>query len=64
MAAANRSTLWIPITGIVCGAIATAMVIFMLGQQQMYPFWTILLIAAVGAIAFFYAIKDVRDRIA
>lgn len=64
MAAAQRSSLWIPITGFACGAIALVMVIFMLGQRQMYPLWTIVMIALVGAIAFFYAIKDVRDRIA
>lgn len=62
MAAANRSSLWIPITGFVCGAIALVMVLFMLSETQMYPLWTIIMMAAVGALAFFYAINDVRER--
>lgn len=63
MGAAQRSSLWIPITGFTSGIIALVMVVFMLGQPQMYPFWTVLLIALTGVIAFFYAIKDVRDRL-
>ena len=63
MAAAQRSSLWIPITGFTCGIIALVMVFFMLGQQQMYPIWTVVMIAAVGALAFFYGIKDVRERL-
>jgi uncharacterized membrane protein len=63
MAAAQRSSLWIPITGFACGIIALVMVVFMLGERQMYPLWTIVMIAAVGALAFFYGIKDVRERL-
>lgn len=62
MAAAKRSSLWIPIAGFGSGIVAALMVVFMLGQRQMYPLWTIVMIALVGAIAFFYAINDVRDR--
>lgn len=63
MAASNNSTLWIPITGFVCGAIAIAMVIFMLGETQMYPIWSVIMMGAVAAIAFFYAINNVRARL-
>lgn len=62
MAAANQSTLWVPITGFTCGAIAVAMVIFMLGETQMYPIWSIIMMAAVAAFALFYAINNVRAR--
>jgi 4-hydroxybenzoate polyprenyltransferase len=63
MAAAQQSSLWIPVTGFVCGIIAAIMVVFMLGQSQMYPLWTVIMMAIVGVFSFLYGINDVRDRL-